>query len=102
MLPLSANAAFECNVKIFNVLVYGNGAVNVLHSGRQDYTVVCYLDAPVGGLSPTTCALWAAMLQAIKKKNGTAAFCFGGMEVVRRWEPMGPPQSQVVLGDVAT
>lgn len=77
LIPMSAQASFECNVKIISVLVYANGAVNVLHTGRGDYTVMCYLDSTVGGVSPTTCALWTAMVQAIKKKNGTATFYFG-------------------------
>ncbi|SFR71229.1 hypothetical protein SAMN05428960_0352 [Mitsuaria sp. PDC51] len=48
-LPMQSFAAYECNVNLQHVLVYGNGAVNVLHSGRGDYTVVLptYGEAPV-------------------------------------------------------
>ena len=35
--------AFSCSVNIQNVLVYGDGSVNVLHSGRKDYTYICNL-----------------------------------------------------------
>lgn len=78
LFPFTAHAAFECNVKVINILIYGNsGAVNVLHSGRGDYTIICYLDATVGGVSPSTCAMWTAMLQSVKRKNGTATFYFG-------------------------
>jgi hypothetical protein len=100
MLPLNAKAAFECNVKIVNVLVYGNGSVNVLHSGRQDYTVVCNLDSAIGGVSPTTCALWTAMLQAIKKKNGTAEFFFWGNESCATMGTYGAAPIPVYIGDV--
>jgi hypothetical protein len=74
--PLTAQAAFECDVKVLRVLVYSSGAVNVLHSGRNDYTVICYLDTTSGGVAPTTCAMWTAMLQAIKRKSGTATFYY--------------------------
>ncbi len=77
-LSVNANAAFDCNVKVQNVLIYGDGMVNVLHSGRGDYTVICNLNANYGSVTPVTCAMWTGMLQVIKKKNGLANFYFGG------------------------
>lgn len=78
MLPISSFAAYQCDVKVIKVLIYSNGNVNVLHSGRNDYTVVCNLNSTSGEVSPTTCAMWAAMLQSIKKKDGNANFYFNG------------------------
>lgn len=77
-LPAHVRAAYECNVSIKHVLVYANGDVNVLHSGRGDYTVICNMQANYGNVSAGTCAMWTAMLQAIKKKNGTANFYYPG------------------------
>jgi hypothetical protein len=78
IIPLHANAAFECNVKVINILIYSEGTVNIVHAGRNDYTHICNLNAERAGVSPTTCAMWAGMLQAIKKKDGLATFYYGG------------------------
>lgn len=78
LLPSLGHAAFECNASVLRVLVYNGGMVNVLHTGRNDYTVICSLDTTYGGVTPATCAMWTAMLQSIKKKNGLATFYFGG------------------------
>jgi hypothetical protein len=78
VLPFHARAAFECNVTVKHVLVYADGSVNVLHSGRGDYTVICNMQTNNGNVSEGTCAMWTAMLQAIKKKNGTANFYYPG------------------------
>jgi len=78
LLPAPAHAAFECNVSVRNVLIYRDGLVNVLHTGRGDYTFVCSLNGTYGGVDPATCAMWTAMLQSIKKKNGIANFYFDG------------------------
>jgi hypothetical protein len=65
--------AFECRVTVQGVLAYSGGSVNVLHSGRNDWTVVCNLDRTyqVGSqsVSPTTCAVWYATLLRAKKNN---------------------------------
>ena len=37
----SSQAAFNCTVDVKKVLVYNSGTINVLHSGRNDYTVIC-------------------------------------------------------------
>ena len=77
-LPAPARAAYECNVSVKYVLIYRDGLVNVLHTGRGDYTFVCSLKGTYGGVDPATCAMWTAMLQSIKKKNGIANFYFDG------------------------
>lgn len=78
LVPSIGHASFECNASVLRVLIYNGGAVNVLHTGRGDYTVLCNLDSTYGGVTPTTCAMWTAMLQSIKKKNGLATFYFPG------------------------
>jgi hypothetical protein len=100
LLPLHAVAEYECNAKIQNVLIYKEGLVNVLHSGRGDYTVVCSLAADHGGVSPSTCAMWAVMLQAIKKKNGTANFYFTGTGSCATLPTYGSAPAPVYIGDV--
>lgn len=76
--PTSALAVYECSVKLQAVLVYGDGVVNVRHTGRGDYTHVCNLNTERQGVSPVTCAMWAAMLQQIQKSNLTADFYYSG------------------------
>jgi hypothetical protein len=76
--PTSALAVYECSVKLEAVLVYGNGVVNVRHTGRGDYTHICSLNTERQGVSPVTCAMWAAMLQQIQKGNSTADFYYSG------------------------
>jgi len=78
LLPAPAHAAYECNVSVKYVLIYRDGLVNVFHTGRNDYTFVCSLKGTYGGVDPATCAMWTAMLQSIKKKDGIAAFYFAG------------------------
>lgn len=69
-------AAFDCKVDLHAVLIYGNGLVNVLHSGRGDYTVICNVSEERLGVSPTTCALWASMLISLKKDGKKADFYY--------------------------
>lgn len=100
LIPLHAHAAFECNVKIVNILIYADGLVNVVHTGRNEYTVICSLGAEHGGVSPTTCAMWAGMLQAIKKKNGIAAFYFGGEGSCATMPTYGSAPIPTYIGDI--
>ena len=80
-LSTPAYADFSCNVTVQGVLPYTNGAVNVLHSGRGDWTFVCNLESTytVGNsVGPTTCAMWAALLLRAKKDNRMVQFWFPG------------------------
>lgn len=76
--------AFECRVTVRGVLAYSGGAVNVLHSGRNDWTVVCNLDntyqVGIQSVSPTTCAMWYATLLRAKKNNQLVDFYFYGSQ----------------------
>jgi len=73
---LSANASFSCNVNISRILVYGNGNVNILHSGRNDYTFICNTKGTWKRIDTVTCSHWVAMLQNIQNNNGKAIFYF--------------------------
>jgi len=73
-----ANATFSCNVNINSVLVYASGAVNILHSGRGDYTFICNLKQDRLGVSITTCAMWTSMLTNIHNNKSKASFYYGG------------------------
>jgi hypothetical protein len=100
VLPMDVYAAYECNVKVINVLVYADGAVNVLHSGRGDYTVICNVSRDYGNVSPSACAMWTGMLLAIKKKNGSANFYFEGSSTCDRLPTYGNAPIPVYIGDV--
>jgi hypothetical protein len=69
VLPVQAFAAFECDAKVLRLIVYSNGDVNLWHSARNQYTVVCNLNGTHKGVSTTTCAMWTAMLQSAKKRD---------------------------------
>lgn len=99
-LPFQAHAAFECNVSVKNVLVYADGIVNVLHSGRGDYTVICNINSEHSGVSPSTCAMWTTMLQVIKKKNGTANIYYPGSGSCSTLPTYGSAPVPTYIGDV--
>lgn len=77
-----AFADYSCTVTVNGVLAYSEGgALNVLHSGRGDWTVICSLNAPyTNGLtvSPTLCASWMVILLRAKKNNQQVQFWFPG------------------------
>ena len=80
-LSLSAHANFACTVTVQGVLPYAGGALNVKHSGRNDWTIICNLDAPytnVNTVSPTVCASWMVILLRAKKNNSPVQFWFAG------------------------
>jgi hypothetical protein len=77
VLPMQSFAAFECNAKVQRLIVYATGDVNLWHSARGDYTVVCNLNGTHKGVSSTTCAMWTAMLQSAKKRDVMLNFYYG-------------------------
>ena len=93
----SAKNGSNCRTR--EVLVYSNGSVNVLHSGREDFTVICNLNTNYGEATPTTCAMWTAMLQSIKKKNGNANFYFNGEGSCATMGTYGSAPVPVYIGD---
>lgn len=69
-------AAIECIGKVQAVLIYTDGTVNIKTSWRGDYVHICNLKNERQNVSITTCAMWASMLQNIKKNNGNASFYY--------------------------
>lgn len=59
LLSTISQAAFKCTVDVSAVLIYADGAVNIRHSGRGVYTVICNLNTPRDGVAVTTCAVIA-------------------------------------------
>jgi len=99
--PMKARAAYYCEVSVQTVLIYRAGYVNVLHSGRGDYTIVCNLkDTYLGAVDTTTCAMWTGMLQSIKKKSGKAGFWFDGDGSCATMGTYGAAPVPVYIGDV--
>jgi len=95
-----AFAAYECNAKITNVLVYSDGSLNILHTGRGDYTVVCNLNAEWKGVSVTTCVTWFALLEAAKRRNGTVNFYYAGDGSCATLPTYGSAPAPGYIGDV--
>jgi hypothetical protein len=80
-LSCHAWADFYCTVNVIAVLPYNTGAVNVLHSGRGDFTYICNLTGTHtsgSSVQPETCAMWVAILLRAKKDNTTVNFWFPG------------------------
>ncbi|MFO1217591.1 MAG: hypothetical protein U1E89_04305 [Burkholderiaceae bacterium] len=76
-----AHADFACAVTVQSVLSYYEGSVNVLHTGRGDWTFLCNLETPrTSGLTvqPTTCMVWTTLLLRAKKNNQQVQFWFPG------------------------
>jgi hypothetical protein len=81
LISVNAWADYSCLVNVLSVLPYSTGVVNVLHTGRGDYTVVCSLTADYTSgqtVKPETCAMWTAILLQAKKNNTKVNFYFPG------------------------
>ncbi|MBQ4890693.1 hypothetical protein J8L86_12605 [Shewanella sp. MMG014] len=99
-LSFSTSAAFNCSVDVSRVLIYGNGSVNILHTGRGDYTYICNLNNDWKGVSVTTCAMWTGMLQSIKQNNGKAIFYYGGEGSCSTLPTYSGTPAPVYIGDM--
>jgi hypothetical protein len=74
----SVSAAFHCTVDVNRVLVYSSGAVNVNHTGRNDFTYICNLRQEWKGIDIVTCAMWTGMLQNTQNNDKKAIFYYNG------------------------
>jgi len=95
-----SEASYSCTIDVAQVLVYGNGTVNVFHQGRGDYTYICNLSTPRLGVSITTCAMWTSMLQNIKKAGGKALFKYSGTGSCATLPTSGNSPAPYFIGDV--
>jgi hypothetical protein len=93
-------AAFECSVDVKRVLVYADGTVNILHSGRNDYTVICDLDGDRKGVSTVTCAMWTSLLQSTQNNNKNATFYYSGEGSCATLATYGSSPAPVYIGSV--
>lgn len=96
----TALAAFECNVRVQNVLVYAGGEVNVLHTGREDFTVVCNLNGQYGPASQFVCASWLGILSQAQRSGGLVQFYFGGEGSCRTMGTYGNAPVPIYIGHV--
>ena len=91
-------ATFNCVVDVKRVLVYGNGAINVLHSGRNDYTYICDLQGDWKGVDTVTCAMWTSMLQNLQVNNRKAIFYYNGEGSCANLPTYGSTPAPVYIG----
>ncbi|BFM10146.1 hypothetical protein R50072_02990 [Simiduia litorea] len=96
----SANADYSCEVNVARVLVYGNGSVNVLHSGRNDYTYICNLKGTWKDIDTVTCSMWTSMLQSTQNNNKNAIFYFGGEGTCATLPLYGESPAPVYIGSI--
>lgn len=100
MLSTSASAAFECYASVKNILIYSDGNVNLLHSGRGDYTVICNMNAERQGISTAVCGMWTGMLQLIKRKGGLASFYYPGTGTCATLPTYASAPAPTYIGDI--
>lgn len=100
LFSMSSFAAYECSVSMTRILIYKSGAVNVLHTGRGDYTYICNLKEERDGVSIVTCAMWTSMLQSIKKENAQATFYYSGEGSCSTLPIYGSSPAPVYIGQI--
>lgn len=76
----SANsfADFHCTVDVKKVLIYSSGTINVLHTGRNDYTNICNLKTTWKDVDQITCAMWTGLLQNSQVNDQKVIFYYKG------------------------
>ena len=100
LISFQSLAAFSCNVDISTVLIYSDGSVNVLHTGRGDYTYICNLQSERQGVSVTTCAMWTSMLQNVQSDASKATFYFAGTGSCSTMATYGSAPVPVYIGTI--
>lgn len=98
-----AHAAVECTGKIKKLLIYRDGWVNVSADWRGDYTMICNLKDEWKGVSVTTCAMWASMLQNLKKSDKSVSFYYGADDNVSSCDSIPTYKNSpapVYIGDI--
>lgn len=96
-------ADFNCSVNVLGVIPYNSGQVNVLHSGRGDWTMICSLtETYTGGLTvkPETCAMWTAILLQAKKNNTPVTIYFPGTGTCATIATYGNAPVPIYIGPV--
>jgi hypothetical protein len=99
-LPLQTFAAFNCVVDVSRVLIYADGSVNILHTGRNNYTYICNLKTERQGVSITTCAMWTSTLQNTQNNAVKAIFYYGGSGSCSTLPLYGATPAPIYIGTV--
>lgn len=100
VLSTNAFAAFNCEVEVERVLVYGDGGVNVFHSGRNDFTYICNTKGTWKGIDTVTCSLWVGMLQSTQNNNKKAIFYYDGQGSCASLGTYGNAPAPVYIGSI--
>lgn len=100
MLSTTVLADFACDVDVDRVLVYADGSVNVLHSGRNDWTYICNVKGTWKGIDTVTCALWVGMLQSTQNNEKNAVFYYGGTGSCATLETYGSSPVPIYVGAI--
>ena len=98
LISASSFSDFNCEVNVSRVLVYGNGSVNILHSGRNDYTYICDMDGDWKGVSTVTCAMWTSLLQNSQVNDKKVIFYYGGTGSCASLATYGSSPAPVYIG----
>ena len=96
----TAFADFHCVVNVNRVLVYGDGSINVLHDGRNDFTFICNLRGTWKGIDTVTCAMWASLLQNTQNNEVKAIFYYDGTGSCAALPTYGASPAPVYIGTV--
>ena len=69
---VQASAAPQwCQGTVSNLWVSATGVVFVAPAARSDYVQICNINADMGGVPPTTCLIWFAMLKSAVQRQSS-------------------------------
>ncbi len=100
LISTNALGAFNCTVDVNRVLIYASGAVNVHHSGRNEYTYICNVKGTWKGIDTVTCALWTSMLQNIQNNDKKAIFYYGDSGSCATLTTYGNAPAPIYIGSI--
>jgi hypothetical protein len=66
-----------CTGTVSNLIVNNAGIVFVYPSSRGDYVQICNINADVGGVPPTTCLIWFAVLKSAVQRQSSVIIQYG-------------------------
>ena len=93
-------ASFHCTVDVQRVLVYATGGINILHTGRGDYTNICNLNSTWKGVEPLTCAMWTSLLQNSQVNAQKVIFYYPGDGSCKELATYGNTPAPVYIGTI--
>lgn len=96
----STFGAYNCVVNVKRVLVYGDGNVNILHDGRNDFTYICNTKGTWKNIDTVTCSHWVGLLQGTQNNDTKAIFYYGGNGSCSSLPTYGSAPAPVYIGTV--